>query len=42
MCMGSLVLKTIIIYGTECDDKTASIPWLKEQLMSAGGGILIV
>lgn len=38
MCMGSLVLKTIIIYGTECDDKTAWIPWLKEQLTSAGEG----
>ena len=25
-------MKVVVFYGTECDDKTAWIPWLKEQL----------
>lgn len=26
-------MKVIIIYGTECNDKTAWIPWIKENLL---------
>lgn len=29
-------MKVIIFYGTDCDDKTAWIPWLKEQLTNQG------
>ena len=29
-------MKVIVFYGTECDDKTAWIPWLKEQLTNQG------
>ena len=31
-------MKVVVFYGTECDDKTAWIPWLKEQLTKRGGG----
>lgn len=30
-------MKVIVFYGTECDDKTAWIPWLKEQLTKREG-----
>lgn len=29
-------MKVVIFYGTDCDDKTAWIPWLKEQLINQG------
>lgn len=29
-------MKVIVFYGTECDDKTAWMPWLKEQLTNQG------
>ncbi len=29
-------MKTIIIYGTECDENTAWIPWLKNELEENG------
>lgn len=29
-------MKVIVFYGTECDDKTAWLPWLKEQLTKHG------
>lgn len=29
-------MKVIIFYGTDCDGKTAWIPWLKEQLTNQG------
>ena len=32
-------MKTIIIYGTECNEHTAWIPWLKNELERAGGGV---
>ena len=34
-------MKVIVFYGTECDDKTAWIPWLKEQLSNQGIGCVI-
>ena len=29
-------MKVIVFYGTDCNDKTAWIPWLKEQLTKQG------
>ena len=29
-------MKVIIIYGTECDENTAWIPWLRKKLISTG------
>ena len=29
-------MKVIVFYGTDCDDKTAWMPWLKEQLTNQG------
>lgn len=29
-------MKVIVFYGTDCDDKTAWIPWLKGQLTNQG------
>ena len=29
-------MKVIVFYGTDCNDKTAWIPWLKEQLTNQG------
>lgn len=34
-------MKVIVFYGTECDDKTAWIPWLKEQLSNQDIGCII-
>lgn len=29
-------MKVIVFYGTDCNDKTAQIPWLKKQLVNQG------
>ena len=34
-------MKVIVFYGTECDDKTAWLPWLKEQLTKRKGKCII-
>lgn len=31
-------MKVIIIYGTDCTNKTAWIPWLQNELTMGGGG----
>ena len=29
-------MKVIVIYGTECDENTAWIPWLRKKLLNSG------